>query len=170
MTKNRTKIVSRKQFTAQERDDRMLHFADEAYRCMHINFHTGSPDNGLLIGRAVLPILAKQIHRTMVDRSHSGQSLSQILEDLLSQGIVDECTHVSLRRAAAAVGEFGSGRDLHDVMAACDVLRRITKSAAFKDAAEVRRLAKARKATDRRPALIRWASAAAGLFSVGASS
>lgn len=168
MTKTKSKIVKRKQFTAAERDEQLWLYAGEAFRSMHICLHGGSPDDGLLIGRSLFPLLAKRIHRVMVDRPHSGLSLNQILEDMVAHGIVDECTHISLRRAAAALGDYGSGRDLNDVVAACDVLRRIAKSEAFRNAVEARRLAKARKLTDRRrPAVLRWAAAAAGLFGIG---
>lgn len=173
MSKNRIKITDRKQFSADERDDRFPHYTAEATRMMHVCRHSGSPDVGLLIGRSLFPVLVSVIHRRMVTtKQHGCRTLPRMLEDLHTKEITDEATHIRLRRAAASLGEFGSGRDLQHVMEACDVLRRITTTAAFKDALNVRRLAKATKAIIRRPSFMeRFTTAATfGLVTFGASS
>lgn len=141
---------------------------------MHVCRHVGSPDVGLLVGRSLFPVLLGMIHRRLATNSqHGDRSLSQMLEDLFSEDIIDDMTHVNLRRAAAALGDFGSGRDLQDVQAACQVLQAMTKSGAYKNADGVRRSAKAAKAAKatvrRRPALLRWASAAAAMLGVTSS-
>ena len=170
-TTRKRKATKRTDFTVDERETKLATFITQGLTTMHVCRHIGSPDVGLLVGRSLFPVLLGMVHRRLAtDSQHGGRSLSQMLEDLYAQGIIDDMTHVNLRRAAAALGDFGTGRDLQDVQAACQALQAMTKTEAYKNAETVRRAAKARKATDRRPpALIRWASAAAGLFGVASS-
>ncbi len=166
------KSKTRKQttFTAQERDAKLAAHVSNGLNMMHVCRHSGSPDFGMLIGRSIFPLLVTQIHVAMASH-HRGQSLNQQLEDLKSEGIISEPTHLTLRRAAASLGDFGSGRDIADVIAACDVLHAITRTEAFYSARQVRRATKERQAAHRRrPVLLRWASAAAGLFTAGSAS
>ncbi|OYP38891.1 hypothetical protein [Rhodopirellula sp. MGV] len=158
--KNRRSI----QFTRDQRDERTRIYVATSINTMHVYRHSGAPHLGLLVGRSVFPILVGWIHHRMVaPTGGAGTSLNAQLESLYSRDIIDEVTHLALRRAAAALGEFGSGRDLADVMAACDLLNALTKTEAFREA-EARRLAQAQEAASRRPKLLRWATAACALF------
>lgn len=166
------KTTKRTFFTSEERELQLGTFTSQGLTTMHVCRHSGCPDAGLLVGRSLFPVLLGMVHRRLATGSqHSGRSLSQMLEDLYSQDIIDDMTHVNLRRAAAALGDFGTGRDLQDVEAACQLLQALTKTEAYKNADAVRRATRANQATDRRrPAVLRWASAAAGLFSAGSAS
>ena len=160
---NRTR--SQKSFTRHERDERVKLFINHAINSMHVCRHAGTPETGLLIARSAFPILVSEIHAVLCERRY-GQSVSRQLDDLRAAGHISESILNELRSGAAALGEYGSPRDLACVVNCCDTLRTITKSETFRDA-KSRRIARAKKANDRRPRLIRWASAAAGLFAVG---
>ncbi len=101
-----TKSITLRQtsFTGPEREERLLHFVAEGFRTMHVCRHSGSPEQGLLVGRSLFPVLVTIIHRRLTtDSYHGGRSLSQMLQDLHDEGIVDDVTRIGLRRAASAL-------------------------------------------------------------------
>ncbi|MEO1527728.1 MAG: hypothetical protein AAFX06_20045 [Planctomycetota bacterium] len=153
---NKPKLRKRTDFTGEERDERLRDFIGQSLATMHVSRHAGSPVTGLYAARGCFPIAVSLIHRRTCGDSHYGRSMNAQLEDLKRHGIVDDVTHLSLRRAAASLGEFSSGRDLQDVIAACETLQRLERK-------KRRPAPKAKSTKDRRP----WLSLAASVLSLG---
>ncbi|MEO1617811.1 MAG: hypothetical protein AAFV88_18305 [Planctomycetota bacterium] len=163
MTKS--KIRNRKSFTAAEREHRLHHHLYESRNTMHVFRHSGSPDQAVLIGRSLLPMLVSRIYVVMTSKPQCGLSIAQQLEEIRLAGVISNPQLERLRDAAGKLGEIAHGRDAKDVAAACDELIAIVRSGAFREARK--RPETPRKATDRRWLPIRWAAAACGLVGLG---
>ncbi|MEO1528199.1 MAG: hypothetical protein AAFX06_22440 [Planctomycetota bacterium] len=144
MTSKR-KTRQRASFTGDERDQRLRDYIGQSLLTMHVARHSGSPESGLYAARGCFPIAVSLIHRRTCPE-HYGRSMNAQLEDLKVRGVVDDITHLNLRRAAVALGEFSSGRDLHEVILACETLQRLERE-------ERRPTPKAKASRDRRPML-----------------
>lgn len=150
----------------QQRDQKVLHKCREVITLAGTCRRSGSPDTALQLLRGVFPVLLAYVHARFVGGRRC-ISPGAMVEDLSSNGIIEDEGRVLLTSATSGFTEFASGRSVADAMRACLFLWKIICSSEYQQL--TRQVRESKLEPRRQGFLIRWAQAACGLIGVGVS-